>query len=158
MTPVIRPLESQDLESCAKIIDRTPLWGRYGLTGAALIPLLTQAHQVGDVVQVADLGRGAAGFAWVVPRGTFGRSPYLRLIAVSPEARGAQLGAQLLRQVEQISARSGTAMFLLVSDFNLDAQRFYQREGYQELGRLPDFVLPGVAECLFRKALVQTGV
>ncbi len=43
--------------------------------------------------------------------------------------------------------------FLLVSDFNEDAQRFYEREGYLRVGPLPGLVLPDVAELLYWKRL-----
>jgi hypothetical protein len=42
-------------------------------------------------------------------------------------------------------------LFLLVSDFNHDAQRFYQRQGYQQIGAIPGYVLPDVSELIFRK-------
>ena len=42
-------------------------------------------------------------------------------------------------------------MFLLVSDFNTDAQQFYQRLGYRQVGKLDDYVVPGVSELIFWK-------
>ncbi len=42
-------------------------------------------------------------------------------------------------------------IFLLVSDFNHDAQRFYNRLGYQQVGKLDDYVMQGVSELVFRK-------
>jgi ribosomal-protein-alanine N-acetyltransferase len=44
-------------------------------------------------------------------------------------------------------------MVLLCSDFNTEAQRFYRRAGYEQVGALPDYVVPGVAELIFRKRL-----
>jgi hypothetical protein len=39
----------------------------------------------------------------------------------------------------------------LVSDFNVQAQRFYLRQGYTQVGVIDAYVLPDVAELLFRK-------
>lgn len=42
-------------------------------------------------------------------------------------------------------------VFLLVSDFNKDAQRFYQRLGYRQVGILENYVVHGVSELIFWK-------
>jgi ribosomal-protein-alanine N-acetyltransferase len=38
-----------------------------------------------------------------------------------------------------------------VSDFNEPARAFYQKHGYQEIGPMPNFLIPGSAEMLLRK-------
>ena len=45
------------------------------------------------------------------------------------------------------------ALFLLTSDFNHGAQRFYERRGYQRAGALPAFARPGIVELLYWKRL-----
>ena len=35
------------------------------------------------------------------------------------------------------------------------AEQVYQRHGYREIGRVPELVLPGVTEVLFRKQLTR---
>ena len=42
-------------------------------------------------------------------------------------------------------------VFLLVSDFNHVAQAFYRRLGYVQVGAIPDYVVSGVTELVFRK-------
>jgi GNAT superfamily N-acetyltransferase len=151
MAVLTRPFVPEDAEACGAIVAITPLWQRYKLTAAAAAAQLIAAHARGETVTVIESDSQVAGFAWVVPAGAFGMCPYLRRIVVAPDQRGLRLGAQLLRAVEEHSAKLATDLFLLVSDFNADAQRFYKREGYEEVGRLADFVLPGVAELIFRK-------
>jgi ribosomal protein S18 acetylase RimI-like enzyme len=75
------------------------------------------------------------------------------MIAVAPDRRSGGLGARLLAAFETIAVQEGGDAFLLVSDFNTDAQRFYGRHGYVEVGRVPGYVLPGVAELLMWKRL-----
>jgi ribosomal protein S18 acetylase RimI-like enzyme len=86
-----------------------------------------------------------------VYEGAFGRSAYLRLIGVRPDKARSGIGAQLLNHIEQ--SISGTDLFLLVSDFNRDAQVFYRRQGYEQIGAIPGYVLPDVTELIFRKRL-----
>jgi len=146
----VRPFVPEDAAACGVIVSATPLWHRYGLAGEALAERLRATQ---DVVHVADADGRCVGFAWVVRRGAFGRSAYLRLIAVDPSLRGQGVGERLLRAFEATALESGPDAFLLVSDFNRQAQKFYHREGYVEVGRLDGFVLPDVAELIFRKRL-----
>ncbi len=146
----MRPFVESDAEACGAIVAETPLWHRYGLTGEALAARLRATT---DVVHVAVSAGRCVGFAWVMRRGAFGRSAYLRLVAVEPSLRGQGVGERLLRAFEATALESSPDAFLLVSDFNLQAQKFYRREGYVEVGRLDGFVLPDVAELVFRKRL-----
>ena len=56
---------------------------------------------------------------------------------------------------ESLVAGLAPDMFLLVSDFNIDAQRFYQRLGYVQVGALPAYVLSDVTELILWKKLHQ---
>jgi hypothetical protein len=44
-------------------------------------------------------------------------------------------------------------VFLLVTDSNSSAQRFYRRLGYTHIGAIPDYVVPGITELIFFKKL-----
>ena len=86
----------------------------------------------------------------MIARGAFGRSAYLRMIGAQPGYAGGGVGAALLAGAE---STAGDQLFLLVSDFNADAQRFYLRHGYTQIGAIPGFVLPDVDELIFWKRL-----
>ena len=147
----VRPMTPEDAPHIATWIAATPLFQRYNTAADGMRQRLEQAHECGDTLLAADSGaERACGLAWVMPRGAFGRSAYLRLIGVRAEAAGQGIGAALLAAAE---ATAGDQMFLLVSDFNTDAQRFYQRHGYTQIGAIPGFVLPDVIELIFWKRL-----
>jgi GNAT superfamily N-acetyltransferase len=148
---MLRAFREPDAPACAAIVTATPLWARYGLIGARAAELLLCAAAAGDPVLVLEDGGGVAGFAWIMERGAFGRAPYLRLIAVDPRRRGAGLGTRLLAAAEVRAAEVGRDFFLLVSDFNEGARRFYARAGWTEVGGLTDLVLQGVTEVLMHK-------
>lgn len=147
----IRPLRRRDVLLCAAIVAREPLWGRYGVTKGRAARLLQRALRLRDPLLVAHVGSKVAGFVWFYLDGTFAHSGYVRWIAIAPEMRGGQLGAALMRAAEDRIFRRGRDVFLLVSDFNRDAQRFYRRLGYRRVGALRDYVVAGVTEYVYRK-------
>ena len=153
MSIAIRSTTTADVPLLSAWLVKLPLMQRYGQTLERASTHFKIALERGDWLLTADGESPACGFAWVMPRGTFGRSPYLRLIGVRLEMEGRGIGARLLDAMERKAADIADDLFLLVSDFNVDAQRFYQRRGYEQIGALPDYVLPEVSELLFRKCL-----
>jgi ribosomal protein S18 acetylase RimI-like enzyme len=148
----VRDMHSTDIDGLADWMVTVPLWRRYGLTERKAAASFQRALSRGDLLLVADSGGGSAdGFVWVMPEGAFGRSPYLRLIGVRPGLTGRGLGEVLLRHAEDYAWGLSATFFLLVSDFNTDAQRFYERHGYALIGAIPDYVIAGVAELLYWK-------
>jgi GNAT superfamily N-acetyltransferase len=144
-------MTASDIPILAAWMTETPLWQRYGLTFERAIANFEAGLKNGDWLLTADGDHAAQGFAWAIPKGTFGRSPYLRLIGVRPDAVGLGIGAGLLDTIERMAVDVSSDLFLLVSDFNHDAQRFYLRQGYQQIGAIPGYVLPDVSELIFRK-------
>jgi GNAT superfamily N-acetyltransferase len=151
----VRPMTVDDIPLVAAWMVQTPLWQRYHLTIDRTTRNFEDGFKRGDVLLVADAGADniGCGFAWCLPQGGFGRSMYLRLIGVRQERARAGVGAALLRGAEDAALKVGNELFLLVSDFNLDAQRFYQRQGYEQIGAIPGYVLPDVTELLYWKQL-----
>lgn len=150
----IRALRSEDCPGIAVWMLQIPLWQRYGLTAEGICKNFEQALQREEALFVAEDEFGTVrGFAWCVMLGAFARSAYLRLIGVHPDYAGHGLGRILLEHVEAQARQAGIDLFLLVSDFNVDAQRFYQRQGYQQVGAIPGYVLDDVAELIYWKQL-----
>lgn len=153
METSIRAMIPSDIPILAGWMTETPLWQRYGLTVERATANFEAALTAGDWLLTADGETAAQGFAWAMAKGVFGRSPYLRLIGVHPDTVGSGIGAGLLNAIERMAVAVSSDLFLLVSDFNHDAQRFYQRQGYEQIGVIPAYVLPDVSELMFRKRL-----
>ena len=153
MDSLIRALEPDDIGILAQWIPSISLWQRYGVTETGIRSQLEKAYTQGDLLLVADWGESerACGLAWILPKGAFGRSPYLKLLGTRLAGQG--IGAALLNHTEQAVSIFTNELFLLVSDFNLDGQRFYQREGYRQVGALAGYVLPDVTELVLWKKL-----
>ena len=149
----IRVMVPADVASCARIMAENPLWQRYGVTPESARQRLDSAVDAGAVIFVAELAGEVAGFVWCVERGAFARSGYIPLIGVHPDTTGQGVGGALMDRAETFLSQSSPDIFLLTSDFNQSAQRFYRRRGYRQVGALPDYVLPGVTELIFWKRL-----
>ncbi len=151
---IIRPMRSDDIEPCANMIASTMPWQRYGITPEIATTRLETGLRGDSLILVAGDGSGnLLGFVWLVKRGAFDLSGYIRWIVVATSHRSSGVGRQLLAAAEDSIRQTSHDIFLLCSDFNLDAQRFYERNGYIQVGVLPDYVLPGVAELIYRKRL-----
>lgn len=151
MTLGIRAASEADLPAVARIVADTPLWQRYGVTRERAEAALAAGRSRGDALSVAEDAGAVAGLAWVLPAGGFGRSPYLKWLGVRSGATSRGLGAALLRAAEASAQVIRPELFLLCSDFNVGARRFYEREGYRRVGALPDYVLSGVTELVYFK-------
>jgi len=89
------------------------------------------------------------GFMYYIENGAFHSFPLLHLIAVKESYRGQGIGKHLLEYFEGISARN--KFFLVVADFNPDAKRFYENNGYCQVGKIPGLYRDGITEYLMMK-------
>lgn len=100
---------------------------------------------------VARMGDEIVGTMVIHTKGAF--SGYLKSIAVKPAWRGKNLGGQMMLYIENVIFPTYKNLFLCVSSFNLDAQRFYAKLGYERIGELKDYLVKGHDEILMRKTI-----
>jgi len=148
---IIRPLIFSDISTCASIMARNPLWERYEITLELARTRLENGFKNDASILVAEQDGSISGFLWFVEKGAFNRSGYIMLIAIDPDLHHLGVGQALMLQAETIMFESSNDIFLLVSDFNISAQRFYTRNGYAQIGSIPDYVVKGITELIFRK-------
>ena len=58
-----------------------------------------------------------------------------------------------MRFAEARIFRESPNVFLCVSSFNPRARALYKRLGYARVGELPDYLIPGHSEVIFRKTI-----
>src|SRR5689334_19769854 len=104
MESLIRPMIAVDMPKLAAWMVNAPLWQRYHLTAEKAVSNFEAGMSRAEWLIVAEFDRQAIGFAWAIPKGAFGRSPYLRLIGVHPDHAGAGVGATLLDEIERMAA------------------------------------------------------
>lgn len=155
MTP--RVLRVSDLPQLMRWLPAEPLMQRYRLRNAIIERALRAALGRDEILRTTDRPDApCCALAWTQPRAGLGRGAYLRLLFVQSGQQGHGIGRALLTACEEAArARGQESLMLLVSDYNLGAQAFYRRCGYEEAGRLREYVLPGVDELLFWKRLTS---
>jgi len=138
---------SAEAEACARLMSSSEPWVTLGRTYEASLAIVRDPSRE---VYVAVDGSGAvAGFLILFLAGPF--AGYVQTVCVAPECRGGGLGRQLVEFAERRIGEVSPNVFLCVSDFNPRAQALYERLGYQLVGALPDFLVRGHAELLYRK-------
>ncbi|CAN5783217.1 hypothetical protein BH24CHL4_BH24CHL4_23300 [soil metagenome] len=150
--PIVRPMTSDDILVIVEWMLTDPLWQRYEMRAGEIQSEFRGALERGDLLLVADADVPARGFAWCLLNGMFGTQAYLKRIGVDQACTGQNIGGLLLARIEElVIASNQDVLFLLVSDFNVGAQRFYRRHGYQQNGEFPGLAIPGVTELLFSR-------
>lgn len=148
MTPSIRAYEPKDRPAIVAMLAASEPWKTLGYTDADWKKLFDPlpAGREGFVIESAG---AVAGFALLRQRFLMG--DYLELFVIAPSARHQGLGKSLLAHLEGLVFARAKNLFACVSDFNKEARTFYNKNGYQELGPMPNFLIPGSSEILLRK-------
>jgi ribosomal-protein-alanine N-acetyltransferase len=145
----ITPLCGEEQErDCAAMMAASDPWRTLGQDYESL---LRTVRLPGRERYVAHVDGRFAGFVLINLQGTF--AGYIQTIGLAPEFRGRGLGAQLLAFAELRILRDHQNVFLCVSSFNRAGRRFYERQGYHEVGELTDFLVAGHSEFLLRKTI-----
>lgn len=145
----IRQMQEDDIASLANWVLEIPLWQRYKLNKKTLISNFQIALKNKEQIIIATIDKQVCGFAWLQPKGFLNRSPYLKMIGIKNDYQGLGLGQELISHLEQ----DKTELFLLVSDFNTNAHKFYKKLGYKQIGTIPKYILDDVDELIFYKNL-----
>jgi ribosomal-protein-alanine N-acetyltransferase len=145
---IIRDMRAEDRDPVIEILTGSDPWKRLGFTAVdwnrIFAPLPT-----GRDTFVLEIEGNVLGIAIVRRKFLFG--DYLELLGIAPSAVGRGLGSRLLTHVESLTFARANNMFACVSDFNEAARAFYRKQGYKEIGPMPNFLIPGYAEILLRK-------
>jgi putative acetyltransferase len=131
---VIRPATKADLPACARIIndyiDATD-WLPRVYSHEAIDALFSPGLLEKRAILLAEIGGEAAGYLSMADDGM------IQALYLAPHARGQGIGRQLLDRARELCPRQ---LELTVFEPNVDAKRFYEREGFREVpeGRRDD--------------------
>ena len=142
----------QHLKDCMDALCRSALGEKYFSSPESAENAILEGIRRGNLY-VALIGEECVGFSYIIPKGAFHGFPYLHILAVKEEYRGKGVGKALLDYSEWIASETADKLFLVVADFNPDAKRFYERNGYQQIGEIPGLYRTGITEYMMAKSL-----
>lgn len=144
----IRPMQSEDRAAVVQLLGDSDPWRTLGYGATDWNRIFCPTPQGRDSY-VADIDGRVAGIAIV--RQQFLAGDYLELLGVAEWARHRGIGHRILDYIERLVFERTKNLFACVSDFNQQARAFYKKQGFQEIGPMPDFLIPGASEILLRK-------
>jgi len=148
--PLIRAYRPDDRDALIRMLADSDPWKRLGYTAAHWDRLFTPlpSGREGYIIEQDGVVAGLA-----LLRRPFLFGDYLELLAIAPWTQRRGLGRTLLNHLERMVFARSTNLFACVSDFNTTARQFYERNGYREVGPLPDLLMAGASEILLRKTI-----
>lgn len=156
---MVRPLTNTDRERVMDIIRATRFFVPDEIKVAEeLIDIyLSQPDQQDyQIVVIEDQSGKVTGYM------TYGPTPLtegtwdLYWIAVSPEVQGQGYGQLLVRYLENEVKKKGGRLVMIETSSQpkyLPTRKFYEKLGYREMARIPDFYRPGDDRVIFGKHL-----
>jgi len=139
---------STEAEVCARMMADSEPWITLRRDYEASLEIMSDPMRE---VYVATADGEIAGFVVLLMHGVF--VGYVQSVGVGPQWRGRGIGSRLMACAERRILRDAPNVFITVSSFNAGAQRLYERLGYEVVGELEDFIIPGYSELLLRKTV-----
>jgi len=145
----IRTLRGPDeARKCALLMTDSEPWVTLRRTYDESLKILSDSSKE---IYVAVKGGTLVGFIILNMQGAF--VGYVQTVCIAPEWRSKGIGSRLLKFAEDRILSEVPNVFMCVSSFNKDAQKLYQRLGYEMIGELKDYIVAGYSEILLRKAI-----
>jgi diamine N-acetyltransferase len=125
-------------------------WAHYASDAASVTAALCRTDDGAVRYQVRS---GAALAGAVVICCPWLAGPYLQLLAILPAHQNLGIGGKVLSWFEAEARDRFRNLWLCVSAFNVAAQRFYARHGFERVATLEGLLRDGDDELLMRKRL-----
>ena len=145
---IVRLQQKDEAETCATMMANSEPWITLRRDYEASLKNLTNPSKE---VYLALVGEEIAGFTVLNMQGAF--VGYIQSVCVAPQWRNKGIGGHMMDFVEKRIFSETPNVFICVSSFNRRAQRLYERRGYEAIGELKDFIVPGHSEILLRKTI-----
>lgn len=147
-TEIERLHHAADAEICARMMANSEPWTTLQRDFDASLGIITDPSRE---VYVATVNGEIAGFIILLMHGAL--VGYIQSVCVAPAWRGQGIGTQLMVFAERRIFSETPNAFICVSSFNRRARRLYEGLGYEVIGELEDYVIPGHSEILLRKTI-----
>jgi ribosomal-protein-alanine N-acetyltransferase len=145
----IKRLQNEDdAHQCAQLMSSSEPWVTLRRTYENSLRMLNDPSRE---VYVAKIKDEFVGFIVLIMSGAL--VGYIQTLGIKPEWRDKGIGSRILKFAEEMIFEKAPNVFLCVSSFNEKAQRLYSRLGYEVIGELKDYIVPGHSEILLRKSI-----
>jgi [ribosomal protein S18]-alanine N-acetyltransferase len=141
-------LEEADIQATAELMASQEPWVTLGRTKEKCLATIRNPLAEAYVAKCDDV---VMGLAIIQLKGAL--VGYIQTLLIAPEYQGHTLGSQLITFLENRIHEVSPNVFMCVSDFNTDAQRLYERMGYEVIGEIKDYIKAGHSEILLRKTI-----
>ena len=141
----------QDSRVCAELVLQTEI-GRFFTDAEGFF---TRAEEESALYVSRNSEGVVVALLKLSAHGGFHRYPYIHVYAVHPHFQGQGVGSRLLAAFEANVLAPAEKVFLLVADFNVRAQAFYAKCGYEKVGEVSDFFTEGDTEWIMMKRLTS---
>lgn len=140
-----RPSEAKAQASW--IVSMEP-WSSLGYESAPLGRYLARMARAGRALVAVE---AKAVLAVIVHQPDFLLGNFIALLAVRPEVAGQGIGRALVDSLERLTFAKRRWLYVSSDAHNRSAARFYRKLGFSRLARIPDLIVNGRTEILWRK-------
>jgi ribosomal protein S18 acetylase RimI-like enzyme len=145
----IRELKEEDIDYCVDMTITSFPWTAFGLTKESAEKFFyDRLHK--NLVFVAENNGEVLGFIAIKRNILFAN--YIRRIVVRKDKRSKGIGTSMLRFIEDITLNERLPnVFLITTIKNRKAVKFYKKNGYQIIGKIPNFIRKDLHEHILWK-------
>ncbi len=133
----------------AKLMLTSDPWVTLGVTSEQCTKVFQDPN---NIVYIAHSHGKSCGVLILQDHGVAG-SPYIKSLIIDSAYRNLGIGKQFLKFAEEKYKHAFKHLFLCVSSFNDQAQKFYAANGYERIGEFKDYIKEGYSEILMRKRI-----
>jgi ribosomal protein S18 acetylase RimI-like enzyme len=147
---VLQPMTAEGAGILGSAVAAVGPWAHYSFDGAKLGETLACDTDTAKRYQLECDGEIAGAVVIISP---WLSGPYLQMLAVLPAYQGQGIGAAILAWFEAESRGHFRNLWLCVSGFNVEAQRFYRAHGFERVATFDGLMREGDDEHLMRKCI-----
>jgi ribosomal protein S18 acetylase RimI-like enzyme len=145
---ILRVSSNKEKLICAELMAVTEPWITLGMSRGMVMNTFDDPLNEVFAAYVKD---EIVGTMVIQTKGAF--SGYLKSIAVKSGWRGKKLGEKMMVFIEKEIFSTCATLFLCVSSFNPEEQKFYVKLGYEKIGVIKNYLVEGHDEILMRKTI-----
>jgi ribosomal protein S18 acetylase RimI-like enzyme len=154
----IRPMTKKDKPTIMKIVRDTPEFKLAEVVVAEEVidSYLRDSHQSGYYVLVAEVDRLVVGYICYGPAPMTEGTWDIYWVAVAQGERKRGIGRALIASAEDKIKKAQGRLAIIETSSKPEyekTRRFYNRQGYRIIGRIPDFYAPGDDRLILQKRL-----